>query len=118
MYRAGPFPWVRILGESLRVGPEDGEIGRYRGGIWHTREESGTRIDLHGSSCSVRFEGGAGDSERYGPFDGVEFIDGAIYTQPGHVLLARLDEPNSQWYAYDGGQWWKGLVIEWCDGPR
>jgi hypothetical protein len=117
VHRGGPFPWVRILAESLRAGPEDEEIGRYRGGAWHANEESGSRLDLHGSSCSLRFEGGTGETAHYGPFDRVEFIDGAIYTHPGQVLLARLDEQNKEWFAYDGGRWWPGLIIERCDAP-
>jgi hypothetical protein len=112
VHRAGPFPWVRVLAESLRAGPEDKEIGRYRGGVWHTNDDCGTRLSLHGSSCSIRFEDGTGETDNHGPFDEVEFVDGAVYTFPGRLLLARLDEQKKQWYAYDAGRWWPGLVVE------
>ncbi len=112
VHQVGPFPWFRILAQSLRAGPRDEEVGQYRGGVWHMDGGNGTRLAFLGPTCSLRFEDGTDHSDGYGPFDSIEFIDGAIYTHPGHVLLARLDESHGRWYAYGVGRWWTGLVIE------
>lgn len=109
--RMGPFPWVRVLAASLRVGPGDKEIGQYQEGDWHIADNNGIKLQMHGSFCSVWFEAGADGTKDCGPFEKVEFFGGAIYTQPGRVLLALFDEENKQWYEYDRGQWWPGLLI-------
>ncbi len=107
----GPFLWVRILAESLRVGPGDEEMGQYGAGYWHIGNNDSMKLQLHGSNCSVRFEGEANQTKEYGPFEEVASFYGAIYTQPGRVLLALLNEENNLWYEYDRGRSWPGLFI-------
>jgi hypothetical protein len=50
--------------------------------------------------------------------DKVEVVDGALYVQPGHRLVARLDEEKKAWYKYDDKRVWPALVIEHCAGPE
>ncbi len=79
------------------------------------QDNKGEKLHLHGSYCSVRFAAGAGEAKDCGPFEKVEFFGGTVYTQPGRVLLAVFDEENKQWYEYDRGRWWPGLLIGKCD---
>jgi hypothetical protein len=95
-FRSGGYPSAplgRFRGcASLHAGPDNEKIASYHGGVWFAAEISAPSYTLHGSSCTVRFQGeGPEDSVSLG-LDKVEVVDGAVYTQPGHRLIARLDE--------------------------
>ena len=55
---------------------------------------------------------GADDSTTHGPFDHLEFVDGAVYGQPARRLLARLEEQKHTWYSYEDKRSWPNLVVE------
>jgi hypothetical protein len=113
VHKAGPFPWVQAAGGSLQAGPDDEEIARYVGGVWAVAGDSAPKCVIHGSTCTARFEGDSpNDSATHGPFDAVEFVDGAVYVQPGRRLLARLDEPDQTWYSYADRRNWTKLRVE------
>jgi hypothetical protein len=113
VHRAGPFPWVRLGGGSLEVGPDGKVIARYRGGIWAVDGHSVPKYIIHGSTCTVRFEADSpNDSATHGPFDKVELVDGSAYVEPGRRLLARLDEHDQQWYSYEDKRRWPKMVVE------
>ncbi len=114
----GPFPWVRLHDGSLRAGPDDKEVAHHRGGVWYAGEVSAPKYAVHGSACTLRFEGdGPAESASLGSLDKVEVSDGAVYTQPGGRLVARLDEAKHAWYAYEDQRFWPSLVVEHCAGP-
>lgn len=113
VYKAGPFPWVRLAGGSLDGGPDGRAIARYRGGIWSVDSHTVPKYIIHGSACTVRFEADSSDDlATHGPFDKVELVDGSAYVEPDHHLLARLDEQGQEWYSYDDKRRWPKLVIE------
>src|SRR5947209_13838359 len=113
VYKAGPFPWVRAADGSLQAGPDGEEIARYVGGVWAVAGDGAPKCVIHGSTCTARFEGdGPDDSATHGPFDTVEFVDGAVYAQPGRRLLARLDEPDQTWHSYAEQRNWPKLLVE------
>ncbi len=114
----GPFPWVRVDARSLRAGPDDKEVAHYHGGTWSTAELSAPKYVLRGTACTLRFEGREpADATVLGPLHEVEIVDGAAYTQPGHHLVARLDEQEQAWYAYDQKRSWSSLLVEHCGEP-
>jgi hypothetical protein len=106
----GPFPWVRLVANSLRAGPSNEEIGQYRRGNWLIAADTGVRLCIHGSNLFGRFEGDH-DARDFGPFDRAESFNGAIRSFPGSVLVALFDEERKLWYAYDRGRWWPELLI-------
>jgi hypothetical protein len=113
----GPFPWVRLHATALQAGPDGREIARYHGGVWASGDVAAPKFLLHGSACSLRFEGeSAGDSATFGRFDQVEVVDGAVYATPRRRLLSRLDEGRGPWYTYQDKRFWPSLVVEKCDG--
>ncbi len=116
IHQIGPFPWVRVLANSLRAGPSNEEIGQYRGGSWCIVEDTAVKLCIRGSDLFGRFEADQGEARDFGPFDWVESFKGAIRTYPGRVLVALFDEERKLWYAYDRGRWWQGLLIESSDG--
>jgi hypothetical protein len=106
----GPFPWVRLVANSLRAGPSSEEIGQYRGGSWHIAADTGVRLCIRGSDLFGRFEADH-EVREFGPFDRAESFNGAIRSYPGSVLVALFDEERKLWYAYDRGRWWPGLIL-------
>jgi hypothetical protein len=107
--KEGPFWSARVDGVTMEAG--GGVIGRLEGGRWRIDEESVTRVRVLAAACSVRFEGES-DQDARGPFDRVELVDGALYTEPGTRLAARFDEPARRWHSYDDGCAWPAFVIE------
>jgi len=84
---------VRVDDSTLRAGPDGEEVAHDRGGVWYAAELSAPKYVIHGSACTLRFEGeGPAGSTTLGSLDEVAVVDGAVYAQPGHRLLARLDE--------------------------
>jgi len=115
----GPFPWVRLDGKSLQAGPNGEEIAHYHGGVWYAAELSAPKYVVHGSACTVRFQSeGTEEFTIPGPLDKVEVVDGAVYTQPGQRLIARLDEERKAWYTYEDKRFWPSLVMERYAGPE
>ena len=112
-HQAGPFPAVRLDGGRLFAG--DRQLGALGGGRWDFGEGSVTRVRLHGSHCTLRFEGDEdGGADARGPFERIELVDGAIYAEPGRVLVARHVERDGRWHSYNDGRVWPVLVVEWC----
>jgi hypothetical protein len=115
VHKAGPFPWLRAVDGSLRAGPNGEEVARYVGGVWNWENVSAPKYVLHGTTCTLRFEGeNPDDSTALGPLDRVEVVDGAVYAHPGRRLLARLDEEKKAWYAYEDKRYWPSLLVEKC----
>ena len=99
VHPAESFPWVRVAGDTLLAEPSGEKVARYSGGVWTDADDtaapaSASKLVVHGSTCSLRFEGDTPDDAiTFGPFARVEFLGGAVYGQPGRRLLARLAEP-------------------------
>jgi hypothetical protein len=111
-HKVGPVPWVKLNAGSLRVGPDNHTAARYHDGVWCVEgNDNVTRFDINGSRCLIRFGGDGTNAAIHGPFDKVEVVDGAVYTQPDRQLLARLDEGNRLWFTYEDQRYWPVLVI-------
>ena len=121
VHPAESFPWVRVTGDTLLAEPSGEKVARYSGGVWTDADDtaapaSASKLVVHGSTCSLRFEGDTPDDAiTFGPFARVEFLGGAVYgRQPGRRLLARLDEPSKSWYGYENKRTWAGMVVDKC----
>ena len=113
VHKAGPFPWVRAADGSLQAGPEGEEVARYRGGVWTVAGHDVPKCVLSCPACTARFEAERPDgSATHEHFAQMEFVDGAVYAQPGRRLLARLDEQDHTWYSYEHKRSWPKLVVE------
>jgi hypothetical protein len=111
--KVGPVPWVELNAGGLRVGPDNRTAASYHGGVWDVgANEHVVRFHIHGSRCMVRCGFDRTKNPIYGPFDKVEVVDGAVYTEPDSQLLARLDEGNQLWFTYEDRRYWPALVIE------
>jgi len=120
VHPAESFPWVRVAGATLLGEPSGEKVARYSGGVWTDADDkaapaSASKLVVHGSTCSLRFEGDTPDDAiTFGPFARVEFLGGAVYGQPGRRLLARLDEQSKSWYGYENKRTWAGMVVDKC----
>jgi hypothetical protein len=100
-HRIGPAPYFRIIGRSLRAGPEDQEVGFYEQGMWHIGGESYITATTD-APIIVHFEGEENSpSPAHGPLESVKLVDGAIRHGPQLMhVLARYDEGAQAWYSY------------------
>jgi len=120
VHPAESFPWVRVAGDTLLAEPSGEKVARYSGGVWTDADDtaapaSASKLVVHGSTCSLRFEGDTPDDAiTFGPFVKVEFLGGAVYGQPGRRLRARLDEQSKSWYGYENKRTWAGMVVDTC----
>ena len=114
-HRAGPYHRVHFKENELNG---DGtSVARHRNGYWRNDETIAVKVRLAGSLCEVRFE--ADDvGEQDGPFERVELVDGAIYAQPGRVLLATLEERTGRWFRLATQTWWPRIVVNHCETVR
>jgi hypothetical protein len=48
----------------------------------------------------------------------MDVVDGAVYTPPGHRLVAHLDEEKQAWYVYQERRHWSSLVLESSADPK
>jgi hypothetical protein len=111
-HKVGPVPWIEMRAGCLRLGPDNRTAARYHDGVWSVEGGSNvTKLRIDGSGCMIRFGGYNTNWSIHGPFDKVEVVDGAIYTQPDRHLLARLDEGSQLWFTYDDRRYWPVLVI-------
>jgi hypothetical protein len=112
-HKVGPAPWVELHAGCLRVGPDNHTAACYHGGVGSVEgNDHVTRFHINGSGCVVRFEGDGTEVAIHGPFDRVEVVDGAVYSQPDRHLLARFDEGNQLWFTYKDQRYWPALVVK------
>lgn len=114
VHTLGPVPYVKFVGGSLRVGPDDREVASYRDGTWHVDGDGFLSIAV-GQPVTVRFEEPDNGScaAPLGPFDHVKVVDGAIRQGPRlGRLVARLDEDAQSWYVYSDRKNCPAAVLE------
>jgi hypothetical protein len=113
VHRVGPVPWVQLEEDWLRIGPDSRPVAHYRNGVWTIDgDDHITKFGIGGPCCTIRCANKSERSAPHGPYARVEVVDGAVYTQPHHRVLARLDEGNHLWFTYADGRCWPVLVIE------
>ena len=112
VHSAGPVPYIRIVGGSLRVGPEGSQLAHYRGGFWRVSGREAPKFIVTGSGA-LRLEAERPDEPvALGEFAQLEFVDGAVYSRPGSALLAQLDESAAAWYLYADSSLHSSLILE------
>src|SRR5262249_30521698 len=105
--RLGPAPYFRLVGDSLRAGPEDTEVGCYRNGRWQVRGHAFLTLTTQGPAV-VRFESGG----TYGPFPSVEVLAGTLWHgAKADRLLASYDEESDSWFSYPDGHHFPPVVL-------
>jgi hypothetical protein len=118
VHAAGPVPFVRIAGASLQVGPDNQNLGHHRGGFWRVAGQDTPKFLVTGSGPLLLEAERPDESIVLGEFGQLEFIDGAIYSRPGSLLLARLDEAAEAWYLYSDGSLHPTLLLEESQLPK
>jgi hypothetical protein len=112
VHAAGPVPFVRVAGTSLQIGPDNQNLGHHRGGFWRVAGQDTPKFLVTGSGPLLLEAERPDESIVLGEFGQLEFVDGAIYSHPGSLLLARLDEPAKAWYLYSNGSLHSTLLVE------
>ena len=115
---AGPVSFVKIVGGSLRVGPDGAQLAEYHDGVWRVGEQEAAKYTVGGSG-PLRLEGERpGNPLCLGEYAQLEFIDGALYTRPGGALLARFDEARTMWYVFQDKSYCETLSLEESHSQR
>ena len=111
----GPFPQVRIDGESLRAERGGPVLAKHLAHSWRVRGKELFRLDCD-TPVRLHFENEKGESSpAYGPFthfscaDGIAYGDGAI--------IGNIDLETKLWYSHRDRQYWRELVVKSAASP-
>jgi hypothetical protein len=107
--RKGPYPLVRLEGETMRAEPGGPVIARHVRHEWVVDGENFTRLECD-CNAQVHFERVDGErSKMYGPYESVSFIDGVAYAD--HNIFAFADRSIVDWYCHEDDQHWPLMIL-------
>lgn len=111
----GPFPQVRIDGETLRADRGGDVLAEHRPHSWMVKGKELFRLDCE-TPVRLHFENENGESSpAYGPFmhfscaDGIAYGDGMIY--------GNIDLETKLWYSHQDRRYWRELVVKSASAP-
>lgn len=111
----GPFPAVRIDGETMRAERGGAVLAKHLPTAWEVRGRAFFRVDC-ASLVRLQFENPDGErSELSTSFthfscaDGIAYADGAIY---GHI-----DLDSRRWFSHADRRFWETLIIRSASAP-
>jgi hypothetical protein len=111
----GPFPLVRIDGETLRADPAGPVLAKHLPHSWEVQGRNFFRLDCE-SPVRLHFENQRGEiSAVWGPFvhfscaDGIAYGDGVIY--------GNIDLETKRWYGHMDQKYWHVLVVKSATAP-
>jgi hypothetical protein len=107
--RKGPYACVRLEGEIIRAEVGGPVIARHEGHEWQVEGEKCGRMTID-CRVVVHFERIDGtQSEKYGPYESVSFIDGVAYVD--HQIFAFVDRSIIDWYCHEDERHWPLMII-------
>lgn len=111
----GPFPEVRVDGETLRAGRGGEVLAQHERHAWIVQNRRFFRLDC-ASPVRLHFENEDGESSAvFGPFmhfscaDGIAYGDGAI--------CANIDLETKRWYGHADRKYWQVMVVRSAAAP-
>jgi hypothetical protein len=111
----GPFPAVRIDGETMREERGGAVLAKHKPTSWEVRGRPYFRVDCE-SLVRLQFENPDGErSELSNSFthfscaDGIAYADGNIY---GHI-----DLDSKRWFSHGDRRFWQTLIIRSAKAP-
>lgn len=105
----GPAPWFKLVRNSLRMGPSEGEVANLQNQQWRIEGRHFTTFHADPGS-TLHFESAAGPASTLrGPFDDLQMRDGVLYGDG--KLLARFDEGRQMWLSPDDRAEWPIMVV-------
>ncbi|MEX2119792.1 MAG: hypothetical protein WD847_09370 [Pirellulales bacterium] len=101
---------LRIQGRSLEMTGLKRPLV-YERGAWHSPTRSYSVISIE-TPVHVHFEDRQGHSKRFGPFEGLRVVDGAIRpgNNPQHVL-AWLEQEHWVWHIHGDPIRWQSVIF-------
>ena len=111
----GPFPAVRIDGETMRAERGGAVLAQHKPTSWEVQGRSFFRVDC-ASLVRLQFENPDGErSELSTSFthfscaDGIAYADGEIY---GHI-----DLDSRRWFSHADRRFWQTLIVKSAGAP-
>jgi hypothetical protein len=111
----GPFPAVRIDGETMRNERGGTVLAKHKPSSWEVQGRSFFRVDCE-SLVRLQFENPDGErselSRSFTHFscaDGIAYADGVIY---GH-----LDLDSRRWFSHADRRYWETLIVKSARAP-
>jgi hypothetical protein len=111
----GPFPAVRIDGETMRAERGGAVLAQHKPTAWEVQGKPYFRVDC-ASLVRLQFENPDGEcSELSTSFthfscaDGIAYADGEIY---GHI-----DLDSRRWFSHVDRRFWQTLIINSASAP-
>jgi len=111
----GPFPAVRIDGETMREERGGAVLAQHNPNSWEVRGRSFFRVDC-ATMVRLQFENPDGErSELSSSFmhfscaDGIAYADGNIY--------AHIDLDSKRWFSHAERRFWQTLMIRSAKAP-
>lgn len=107
--KRGPYPVIRLVGETMRGGDAEAPFAIHESHEWVVNGNRFVRADCPGPA-QIRLERLDGSrSKTYGPFNSISFVDGVAYAD--RAVFAFVDRSIGDWYCHDDGRHWAVMVI-------
>ena len=119
VHAAGPVPFVRVAGTSLKVGPDNQNLGHHRGGFWRVAGQDTPKFLVTGSGPLLLEAGTRRNSQRSGKLGRVlanwSSSTGRSIRVQETLLLKPALSTNARvalWYLYSDGSLHPTLLLE------
>ena len=111
----GPFPQVRIDGETLRAERGGPVLAQHLPHSWRVRGKDLFRLDCE-TLVRLHFENEKGErSAAYGPFTHFSCADGIAYGDG--MICGNIDLETKRWFNHQDRRYWRELVVKSAAAP-
>jgi len=111
----GPFPQVRIDGETLRAERGGPVLAQHLPHSWRVRGKDLFRLDCE-TLVRLHFENEKGErSAAYGPFTHFSCADGIAYGDG--MICGNIDLETKRWFNHQDRRYWDALVLKSAAAP-